>query len=216
MRSTSRKSGSPVSAPTIPRRARSLAKDGKACKLTTRISCMLPDLPGIGLWSLETHSYYASVWTAGMVEFLEQLAKEGRICEAMLRIERMTRKRRNGVRNFAIPTIMPQQMTPRQLFAPQIHAALLPPDVQETGRLLEAGKTLQDHIGDLYGDTTPPAHNDPDPLPADEEATRDALLQEIQAVRRRAVSTRPAGHAIRPRWRSAVRSRSFARSSWPG
>jgi hypothetical protein len=115
---------------------------------------MLPDLPGIGLWVIETHSYYASLWTAGMVELLESMAKQGRMCEALLKIERQSRKTRHGVRNFAIPVILPQQMTPRQLFAQEMHQALHPgtplialPD--------ERQKSLPEHISDLYGDPLP-------------------------------------------------------------
>ena len=116
--------GKPCICPADPEARQALAAEGKACKLTTRISCMLPDLPGIGIWVIETHSYYASLWTAGMVEMLETMAKQGRICEAMLRIERQSRKGKHGVRHFAIPTIMPHIMTPRQLFASEMRASL--------------------------------------------------------------------------------------------
>jgi hypothetical protein len=146
--------GQPCVCPTDVDERIALANEGKACKLTTRISCMLPDLPGIGLWVIETHSYYASLWTAGMVELLETLAKQGRICEAMLRIERQTRKGRHGTRNFAIPAIVPHELTPRQLFAPELHQALHP---GETLPMLPAAPPapLEDNIALLYGDPTP-------------------------------------------------------------
>ena len=145
--------GQPCSCPADPEERQTLAADGKACKLTTRISCMIPDLPGVGLWTIETHSYYASLWTAGMVELLEAMAKEGRMCEAMLKMERQSRKGRNGVRNFAIPTIMPQLMTPRQLFAPQMRAGLgLPGEDVPQLSVAQEHKALPEHSADIFGD----------------------------------------------------------------
>src|SRR5690606_36837148 len=35
--------------------------ESRACKITTRLSVMLPDLPGLGVWRVETHGYYAAV-----------------------------------------------------------------------------------------------------------------------------------------------------------
>lgn len=145
--------GQPCRCPVDPEERQTLAATGQACKLTTRISCMLPDLKAIGLWVIETHSYYASLWTAGMVEFLEGLAKQGRVCEAILRIERQTRKGKHGVRHFSIPTIMPQQMTPRQLFAQEMHQALSP-GAPLPARIDERQKSLPEHIGDLCGEGT--------------------------------------------------------------
>jgi hypothetical protein len=114
---------------------------------------MLPDLPGIGLWTIETHSYYASLWTAGMVEMLESLAKNGRVCEAMLTIERQTRKGKHGVRHFSIPTIMPMGMTPRQLFAAEMQAAIMAPEEAKPKQIAVADeqKTLAEHIEDVVG-----------------------------------------------------------------
>lgn len=37
-----------------------LAKTGNACKPTTRLNVIVPDLPDIGVWRLESHGYYAA------------------------------------------------------------------------------------------------------------------------------------------------------------
>lgn len=178
--------GEPCMCPADPEARQTLAAEGKACKLTTRISCMLPDLPGIGIWVIETHSYYASLWTAGMVEMLESMAKQGRVCEAMLRIERQSRKGKHGVRHFAIPTIMPHIMTPRQLFASEMRASLglrepeeaqKPPISLDQPALLERAATAAD---DIFGDgasanmrAMPPVHALP---PVREPAPRHSTV----------------------------------------
>lgn len=144
--------GQPCQCPPDPDERQELAAKGEACQLTTRISCMLPELKTIGLWGLTTHSYYASLWTAGMVEMLETLAKQGRICEAALKIERQTRKDKQGRRkNFAIPTIMPTEMTPRLLFAPEMREALQLE--APTPRADERQKALPQHIEEMFGGT---------------------------------------------------------------
>jgi hypothetical protein len=129
------------------------AAEGNACKLTTRIRCMLTEIPSIGLWRLQTHSYYAAVGTAGMVEFLEDMAKKGRICKAVLKIEQQTRvSPKHGRRNFALPVIQPTEITPAQLFAAEMDRALL---IEARPGPDETVKALPQHIADLYGDASP-------------------------------------------------------------
>lgn len=42
----------------------------RLCKATTRLSVVLRDMPGIGLWRLETHGHYAAVELPALAEFL--------------------------------------------------------------------------------------------------------------------------------------------------
>lgn len=64
------------------------AKTGRACKPTTRINVILPDLPGLGVWRLESHGFYAAVELGGAVELLAQLRAAGQMIPAILRLER--------------------------------------------------------------------------------------------------------------------------------
>jgi hypothetical protein len=69
-----------------------LAKDGKACKATTRLNVMLPQLPDLGVWRLESHGYYAAVELAGAAEILAMATARGTLIPARLRLEQRERK----------------------------------------------------------------------------------------------------------------------------
>jgi hypothetical protein len=49
--------------------------DKRDCKLTTRVSFMLAQIPGIGLWRLETHSYYSGLALLASFEMAHLLAQ---------------------------------------------------------------------------------------------------------------------------------------------
>lgn len=65
--------------------------DDRECKPTTRLRVILPDLPGVGVWRLESHGFYAAGEIAGVAQFLIQAAG-GRAVPAVLRIERRERR----------------------------------------------------------------------------------------------------------------------------
>src|SRR4030095_5924032 len=71
----------------------------QACQPHTRLNVLLPDLPDLGTWRLESHGYYAAVELADTVEFLSYVTGAGRLVPARLKIEQSTRKRdRKSVR----------------------------------------------------------------------------------------------------------------------
>ena len=91
-----------------------LASRGQACKPTTRVNLILPELPGLGVWRLESHGYYAAVELAGAAEYLSMATSVGHRIPARLRLVKRQVKRpaigRDGkatvqTRNFAVPTI---------------------------------------------------------------------------------------------------------------
>jgi hypothetical protein len=84
---------------------RDLAANGKACKPTTRLSVLLPDVPGIGCWRLETHGYYAAVELAGAAELLERATAQGVLLPARLRLDQREVKRGGQTRRFAVPML---------------------------------------------------------------------------------------------------------------
>ena len=87
-----------------------LAAKGQACKPTTRVNLILPELPGLGLWRLESHGYYAAVELAGAAEYLSMATSVGHRIPAHLRLIQRSVKRpgKDGkpqTRNFAVPSI---------------------------------------------------------------------------------------------------------------
>lgn len=93
-----------------------LCEDGaRACKPTTRMSFMLPDLPGLGVWRLESHGYNAAAELPGTVGVLAQAAHKGEFVPAMLRIEKRTKKVEGQTRRFIVPVVDLRDRTVNEL-----------------------------------------------------------------------------------------------------
>ena len=83
--------------------------ENRNCKPTTRLSFLMPDIAGLGVWRLESHGYYAATELAGAVELIEQMAGVHSVIPARLRLEQRSVRRlidgKPEVRNFAVPVI---------------------------------------------------------------------------------------------------------------
>lgn len=72
---------------------RALAQQGKACKPTTRFSCLLRDVPVLGLWRAESKGFYAATELTGMADLLEYATRRGMYIPAKLRLDQRTSKK---------------------------------------------------------------------------------------------------------------------------
>lgn len=95
----------------------------RECDIHTRLSVMLPDLPGVGVWRLDTQGYYAAVELGGVVELCLAQAGRGVMLPARLRLEQRSVKRpgRDGkpeTRRFAVP-VLDVEMNLRDLMSGQ-------------------------------------------------------------------------------------------------
>ena len=63
----------------------------QACKLVTRISVQIPDLPGLGIFRLDTGSYYAAVEIGDAAALMQVARDHGVFLPAILRIEQRQR-----------------------------------------------------------------------------------------------------------------------------
>lgn len=81
-----------------------VAADDQQCKPTTRLSVILPELPGIGLWRVESHGWYAASELAGTLALLESLAGSGRI-SARLQLQQRMVLRGGKTHKFAVPVL---------------------------------------------------------------------------------------------------------------
>lgn len=84
--------------------------ENRECKITTRLSVMLPDVPGLGVWRLETHGYYGAVELAGAVDVCRAVTERGHTIPARLRIEsrkvqRFDEKGKPVTLRFAVPVL---------------------------------------------------------------------------------------------------------------
>lgn len=77
----------------------------RKCKPTTRLSVMLPDIPGLGVWRLESHGYYAAVELAATAGMLEQATARGQLLPARLRIDQRRQVKDGKTTLFAVPVI---------------------------------------------------------------------------------------------------------------
>lgn len=103
-------------------------RDDRTCDVVTRVSFLLPDIPGLGMWRLETKGYNAAVELPGTLEMLLMAANEQKFLPAVLRIEHRT-KRVDGEkfpRRFIVPVIDLPQMRVGQLLAGQTFAINAP------------------------------------------------------------------------------------------
>ncbi len=87
----------------------------RLCKPTTRLNVILRDVPGIGVWRLETHGYYAAVELPQAAVFL---AQAGGYVNGWLALEARRVKRDGQTRDFMVPTLE-IDVTPAQLLAGQ-------------------------------------------------------------------------------------------------
>jgi hypothetical protein len=135
------------------------AKNGNACARILRLQVLLPDLPGIGTWRLETKGFYASAELLGTLNLLQHAGAEHTIIEAVLRLEQRTIKRHeNGkalTMRFSVPVLWPK-WTPRQLLTGASNVLLTPATLPAPH-----AQHLTQNIALLYGDS---GQTEDDPL----------------------------------------------------
>lgn len=104
--------------------------DRRECDIHTRLSVMLRDLPGLGVWRIDTSGYYAAVELEGAVHVIQMAAGQGRMLPARLRLEqRMVKRIINGkseTRRFAVP-VLDVEVSPGELMGGRPAAAQIGP-----------------------------------------------------------------------------------------
>lgn len=117
-----------------------MAKDGKACTPATRLSVMLPVIPDLGVWRLESHGYYAATELQASYKVLQIATLKGSYVRAQLRIEKREAKR-------------PSEKDPEKFETRKFNV----PVIAFEGNLLEIATELgEDARGQLPNVTMPP------------------------------------------------------------
>jgi hypothetical protein len=82
--------------------------DRRECQVTTRVSVMLPKVPGLGVWRLDTKGWNAAATLPTTLETLGAIAP-GQWIPAVLRIQKQSSKKivngRSQTRRFVVPVI---------------------------------------------------------------------------------------------------------------
>ena len=114
----------------------------QACKLVTRISVMIPDLPGLGIFRLDTGSYYAAVEIGDTAEILQIARDRGVFLPAVLRIEQRSRVANGQTKKYPVP-VLEITRTLRQITSGELEAggiaAQLPPVPSQQPKAITAG-----------------------------------------------------------------------------
>lgn len=83
--------------------------DAPNCQLSTHLSVILPEVPGLGTWRLTSHGWYAATELAGSVGLLEELLGGTGVVPARLGLDRREVRRlidgKPQVRKYVVPTI---------------------------------------------------------------------------------------------------------------
>lgn len=83
--------------------------DNRECDIHTRLSVMLKDVPGLGVYRIDSSGYYAAVELSGAVEIISMAVSRGQMLPARLRLEQRSVKRQhNGkpeTRRFPVPVL---------------------------------------------------------------------------------------------------------------
>lgn len=94
-----------------------LQPKGDVCSATTRLNVMLPDMPDLGVWRAETHSFYAANEWAGQLDMVLSGTGGKGFVPVALRIEPRQRVANGKTKNFPVVVVEIRGITPRQALA---------------------------------------------------------------------------------------------------
>lgn len=100
-----------------------IANPDDRCDPVTRISLMLPDVPGLGVWRLDTGGWHAATSLPATISLLKQLSTASWI-PAILRLEQRSKKTREAdgkvvTHRFAVPVLDLPNLTIGKVVASQ-------------------------------------------------------------------------------------------------
>lgn len=95
---------------------------GTVCDSKSRLKVLLPDMPGLGSWRVETGSYYATDEIAGMVDVIRGAVGGEQLVPVRLRIEQRTRTSGGKTRQFVVPVLELRGVTAGALLTGQLNA----------------------------------------------------------------------------------------------
>lgn len=146
------------------------------CRAVTRVSFMLPDIPGLGVWRLDSLGWNAAVELPLTLEVLSSAAREQRFIPAVLSIQHRTSKRDGQTFRYVVPVIELKDATIKQLASGDVPLAInapvsrvaerpaLPPAPAPSNGAFENGRTPE------FGERPAlPAASSAAPMPASEE-----------------------------------------------
>ncbi|MFF2964291.1 hypothetical protein ACFVT1_36615 [Streptomyces sp. NPDC057963] len=144
-------------------------KKGTVCAATSRLSVVLPDMPDVGVWRAETHSFYAANEMAGTVDMVLSGTGGQGLVPVTLRIEPRTRVAGGQTKHFPVVVVEIRGITTRQALTGPLPTALaLDPSGSRAVAAIEAprpdylaraeGALTVDDVQDVYRDAHAAGH----------------------------------------------------------
>jgi hypothetical protein len=151
--------------------------DDRACDVTTRVQFMLPDIPGLGVWRLDSKGWNAAAELPGTLQLLQLAAEERKFIPAVLRMEKRTKKVEGQTRRFVVPVIDLPSVSVNQLAGGDLLSLNAPAPAPPRPALPAAPAPPADPSFEGtpdFGQRPPlPTEPEPEPQPArDEESAR--------------------------------------------
>lgn len=127
----------------------------QVCRPTSRINVMLPDLPDLGVWRLETKSYYAADAMAGGLDTVLQATGGKGMLPVRMWIEQRTRVVDGKTKQFQVVMLVPSLPKLRHaLSGPISTAAALDPSTLDRPAIEAAPAERPDYLADARGCST--------------------------------------------------------------
>ena len=89
----------------------------KVCVSKSRLKVILPEMPGLGAWRVETGSFYATDEIAGIVDAIRAAVGEQQLVPVRLRIEHRTRVAAGQTKQFMLPMVELRGATAGQILS---------------------------------------------------------------------------------------------------
>jgi hypothetical protein len=87
------------------------------CSMHTRIRVMLEDVPGMGVWRVDTGGFYAAGELPGATAFLAQVSG---VVPGRLYLDPRTVTRDGKTKNFVVPVLDCSELTPKELMSGRV------------------------------------------------------------------------------------------------
>lgn len=87
------------------------------CNMHTRVRVMLEDVPGMGVWRVDTGGFYAGQELPGAAAFLAQVSG---VVPGRLYLDPRTVVRNGKTKNFVVPVLDCSELTPKELMSGKV------------------------------------------------------------------------------------------------
>lgn len=97
----------------------------KVCQATTRLNLILPQMPDVGVWRMETHSHWAANEIAAHVDLVRSATGGDSAVPVRVRIEQRQRVANGQTKKYPVPVVELRGVTAGQMLSGAVRGAQL-------------------------------------------------------------------------------------------